>query len=579
MTVQAVIAARIDRLSREEKLVLQSAAVIGKDLRVAVLRSIAEVTGPSFEAILASLRHAEFIQETRVDPDPEYTFRHALTQEVAYGSLLQDRRRGLHARIMEAIEYEYPDRLAEQVDRLAHHALRGEVWPKALAYLRQAGARAATRSAYREAVTCFEQALVAVAHLPESRETIAQAIDVQLELQGPLAALGQKQKLEDYLRRAKNLAVTLEDRSRLARVLALECIYLRAALAFDRAIEAGERALTIATDLGEIDLQAITRYGLGVTFYDLGDFVRARELLRLVIDALDPKVASLIVPRARHDPRGRSVTFQRLEAQIQRMGLGLGPTTILVRPRAWLTLTLGYLGQFVEGISLGEEAIRIAESGDHEFDCIMATNALGSLYVIKGDLGRAIPQLERSLALARTWSSVGWSTVGFLGQAYAQSERYDEAFRLFQEVPGTSKPVMGEVPSSRFRQLGEIYLLAGRLAEASEHARQALDLARDRKQRSFEALALRFLAEVASHRDRFQPGEAEECCRQALALAGELGMRPLVAQCHLDLGKLYRRTGKHEEAKEHLIIATTMFREMDMTYWLEKVEAELQERS
>jgi tetratricopeptide (TPR) repeat protein len=92
-------------------------------------------------------------------------------------------------------------------------------------------------------------------------------------------------------------------------------------------------------------------------------------------------------------------------------------------------------------------------------------------------------------------------------------------------------------------------------------------------------LALRFLAEVASHRDRFQPEEAEECCRQALALAGELGMRPLVAQCHLDLGKLYRRTGKHEEAKEHLTTATTMFREMDMTYWLAKLEAELRARS
>jgi DNA-binding NtrC family response regulator/tetratricopeptide (TPR) repeat protein len=581
MTVQAVIAARIDRLSRDEQLVLQSAAVIGKDLRVAVLRSIAEVTGARFEAILASLRHAEFIEETRVDPDPEYTFTHALTQEVAYGSLLPDRRRGLHARIMETIECEHPDRLAEQVDRLAHHALRGEVWPKAIAYLRQAGARAATRSAYREAVTCFEQALVAVAHLPESRETIAQAIDVQLELQGPLAALGQIQKLQDYLRRAKDRAVALEDRSRLARILGLECIHLRAALELDRALEAGERALTMATDLGELDLQVITRYGLGVTFHDLGDLVRARDLLRWVVDVLDPGVASLTDSRAQRDAGARKKGEAREDRVVWKtltglgmMGLGLGPTTILVRPRAWLTLTLGYLGQFVEGISLGEETIQIAESGGHEFDCIVATNALGSIYVIKGDLDRAVPLLERSLALARAWSSVGWSTVGFLGQAYARSERYDEAFRLFQEVPATSTQAMGEARSSRFCQLGEIYLLAGRLAEASEHARQALDLARDRKQRSFEALALRLLAEVASHRDRFQPGEAEACCRQALALAGELGMRPLVAHCHLGLGKLSRRTGTREQAHEHLTTATTMYREMGMTYWLEQAEAE-----
>lgn len=210
----------------------------------------------------------------------------------------------------------------------------------------------------------------------------------------------------------------------------------------------------------------------------------------------------------------------------------------------------------------------------HESDCIIATNTLGSLYVIKGDLDRAIPQLERSLALARTWSRVGWSTVGFLGQAYAQSGRFDEAFRLFQEVAGASKQAEGEVRSCRFRQLGEIHLLAGHPAEASEHARQALELARDRKQRSFEALALRLLAEAASHRDRFQPAEAEGYYRRALALATELGMRPLVAHCYLGLGKLYRRMGKRYEAQEHFATAITMCREMDMTYWLDRAEAE-----
>jgi tetratricopeptide (TPR) repeat protein len=239
---------------------------------------------------------------------------------------------------------------------------------------------------------------------------------------------------------------------------------------------------------------------------------------------------------------------------------------ILVRPRAWLTLTLAYLGQFGEAISLGEESIGIAESGGHEFDCIIATNTLGSLYVIKGDVDRAIPLLERSLALARTWSRVGWSTAGFLGLAYAQSGRCEEAFQLFQEALETSKEAVGDVRSSRFRQLGEIHLLAGHPSEALEHARQALDLARDRKQRGFEALALRLLAEATLH---------EESSRRALALAGELGMRPLIAQCHLDLGKLCRRIERAAEAREHLTTAAAMFRDMGMTCWLDKSEAEL----
>jgi DNA-binding NtrC family response regulator/tetratricopeptide (TPR) repeat protein len=569
MTVQAVIAARIDRLSPEEKLVLQSAAVIGTDVRVPVLRTIADMAGQSFEASLASLRHAEFIQETQVYPELEYTFTHVLTHEVAYASLLPDRRRDLHAAIMQAIEREHPDRLAEQADRLAHHALRGEVWPKAAAYLRQAGARAASRSAYREAVGCFEQALAAVAHLPE-RDAIARTIDLQLELQGPLAALGQITKLQDYLRRAKDLAATLEDRSRLARILALECIHSRATLDFGRGLEAGQRALAIATDLGEFDLQVITRYGLGVTFHELGDFLQARDLLRWVVDALGPAVASLDDPRAQGDAEGQRTGEARevwkTLTGLGMMGVGLGPTMILVRPRAWLTLTLGYLGQFGDALALGEESIRIAESGGQEFDCIIATNTLGSLYVIKGDLDRAIPLLERSVALARTWSRVGWSTAGFLGLAYAQSGRHEEAFRQYQEALETSREAVGDVRSSRFRQLGEIHLLAGHPAAALEHARQALDLARDRKQRGFEALALRLLAEVTA---------AEEYSRQALALAGELAMRPLIAQCHLDLGKLFRRTDRPAEAQEHLITAAAMFSDMGMTCWLEKSETEL----
>ena len=119
---------------------------------------------------LAHLQAAEFLYETRLFPELAYTFKHALTHEVAYGSLLQERRRALHARIVEALEALAPGTgVAEQVERLAHHALRGEVWDKAVTYCRQAGARAHDRAAFREAVTYFEQALQALGHLPETR--------------------------------------------------------------------------------------------------------------------------------------------------------------------------------------------------------------------------------------------------------------------------------------------------------------------------------------------------------------------------------------------------------------------------
>ena len=189
-TVHAVLAARIDRLPPEEKHLLQTAAVIGTEVPLPLLQAIAELPEAALHRGLTHLQAAEFLYETRLFPEHAYTFKHALTHEVAYGSLLQERRRVLHARIVEALERLAPDRLAEQVEHLAHHALRGEVWDKALAYCRQAGEKAMARSAYREAVGYFEQALSALPHRPEQRDTLEQAIDLRLALRSALLALG-----------------------------------------------------------------------------------------------------------------------------------------------------------------------------------------------------------------------------------------------------------------------------------------------------------------------------------------------------------------------------------------------------
>src|SRR5262249_24086536 len=151
-------------------------------------------------------------------PDLEYTFKHALTHEVAYGSVLQERRRDLHARLVEAIETLHPDRLGEQVERLAQLALRGEMWAKAVADLRQAAAQAVARSANREAVPWLEQALDALSHLPESAETRELAIDLRLDLQVPLNNLGEIERLLDYLHEAEPLAEALGDLRRTALV-------------------------------------------------------------------------------------------------------------------------------------------------------------------------------------------------------------------------------------------------------------------------------------------------------------------------------------------------------------------------
>jgi class 3 adenylate cyclase len=215
-TAQAILAARIDRLPPEEKRLLQAASVIGKDVPFPLLQAIAEQPEDSLRQGLRHLQGAEFIYETSLFPDLEYTFKHALTHEVAYGSLLQERRRVLHARIVEAIEALYPERLPEQIERLAHHAVRGEAWEKAVAYLRQAGARAHGRSAYREAAEQLRPALHALEHVPDGRERTEQAIDIRLDLRAALFPLGQADQILECLTETGRLAETLGDPLRIA---------------------------------------------------------------------------------------------------------------------------------------------------------------------------------------------------------------------------------------------------------------------------------------------------------------------------------------------------------------------------
>jgi predicted ATPase len=190
-TVQTILAARIDRLPAEEKQLLQAASVIGKEVPYALLAAIAEQPEEDLRRGLGHLQAAEFLYETQLFPDPEFTYKHALTHEVTYGGLLQKRRRVLHARVVQAIETRHRDRLGEQIERLAHHAVRGELREQAVPYLRQAGLKAAGRSALADARAWFEQALEVLASLPETPPTLEQAFDIRLELRHALNSLGQ----------------------------------------------------------------------------------------------------------------------------------------------------------------------------------------------------------------------------------------------------------------------------------------------------------------------------------------------------------------------------------------------------
>ena len=550
-TVQAVLAARIDRLPPQEKQLLQSAAVIGKDVPFSLLQAITELSDEELRRGLTHLQASEFLYETSLFPDLEYTFKHALTHEVAYGSLLHERQRALHARIVEAIERLYPDRLIEQVERLAHHAARGEVWGKALTYLRQAGAKADARSALQEAASYFEQALTALGHLPESREMREQAIDLHFNLRNSLAALGERERVLEHLRAAETLANALGDERRLARVSVYIARELWAQGEYEQAVTACERAIGMARTLDDYGLEVMATLSLGLAYYCLGNYPKAVEALGRNLVPLDNPVVR------------------------ERFGGILLPFAV---SRAALALALAERGEFIEAVARCTEAIQIAEAVGLPYSVTSMYRGMGHLHLRRGDLHQATLALERALEICQGVDSppLFHAVSSALGYAYARSGRSAEAIPLLEEA--VERPVLTsthEGQSLRIIWLSEAYLLAGREADARAAAQRALGLARQHKERGHEAYTLRLLGEIAAREVPLDIGKAENHYRQALALAEELGMRPLVAHCHIGLGKLYGRSGDLHKAKEHLTDGVAMMREMEMGLWLEEVEAEL----
>jgi class 3 adenylate cyclase/tetratricopeptide (TPR) repeat protein len=555
-TVQAILASRIDRLPQAEKQLLQAAAVIGKDVPLNLLHAIADEADEDLRRQLAHLQSAEFLYETRLFPEAEYTFKHALTQEVAYGSLLTDHRRAVHARIAEEIERLHPDPLGEHVDRLAHHAFRGEKWEKAVAYLCQAGTTAAARSANREAGVYYEQALAAVAHLPETRETLERSVDLHVARRHALYALGD---LELQLRsagEAESLARRLGDERRIALTSALISASLNlAGRPASQAIAFAERALASGVIDDDVRLYAEVNLQAGSARFYAGDHHGSEGAFRNVLRALEGDLSRERLIGTAHFPA--------------------------VYARCLLVWSLAARGEFDHAAAYGEEAIGLAETLEHSHGVITSCWALGYLYAVKGELSRAIRWWERGLELARNVRRAVPAVLitGSLCYLYALSGRTEECLgQLDDAIRGHESLRAGGVVHSLIAvHLAEACMFTGRREEARTLVGRALTLTRERGQHAFEACALRLLAELGASDGPLGIDNAEERWREALTIGARLGMRPLVAHCHLGLGKLYRRTGKREQAQEHLTTATTMYREMDMRFWLEQIEKEMGE--
>jgi tetratricopeptide (TPR) repeat protein len=543
-TVHDVLSTRILRLSDGDRRVLQSAAAIGRDVSSALLEAVCLLPPGSVRSSLSALQSAEFLYPTRLGLDVTYAFTHVLTRDVAYDSILEEERSTLHARIVETIERLYEARLGDHVERLAAHAERGGLWDKAIAYARQAGLRALAHSAHRDAADHFTSALTALQHVPESAATLEQAVDLRLELRSALLPLGEFGRMAEILTEAEKLAERFGDPHRAARVKAYLTDYLRQTGKFRDAVTIGHGALEAADRAGSVSLKVAAGIYLSHAYHDLGQYQPAAQLLAATVAAIGEKSSQ------------------------ERFGLPYLPA---VHVRTWLSVCLAELGDFDVALRTAQEAVSIASEADHPVSIASAYIGVGRTYLRRGQISPAVSNLQRAEEVGRRWNVriLLPMILEGLGLAYVYSGRLTEGLPLLREAQAVHVVMRGGAGQSlRLVSLSSGALAAGERDEADRLAVAALDMAREYEEMGNAAYALFQRGEALLAQGRDASAHAAAHYREALQLAEEHQMRPLVLRC---------RVGLALAAGERTAVVATIdaLTSMGMQLWREQAERAL----
>ncbi len=539
-SVQAVIAARIDSLAPKPKTLLQIASVIGSDIPIMLLREVVDLVEPELQKLLADLQAAQFLYETPNVASFQLKFRHALVHEVAYGSLVSSKRQMLHARVLRAMESQSQENPQEFVESLAHHALNAALWNEAVMYLRRAGDKAVELSAYRDGSAFFESALRALTHLPQDGDRIRQGIDIRLNLRPVFGAIAEYDRLEDCLIEAEALAISIDDRPRLAAINVARTFVHNWRGELDASIQCGLRARSIAREIGDNAVGLTASFYLGQAYMWRGDFRHSVALLQDNLAWIDGPL--------RHERIGTAGTGSVL-------WLGM------------LGASHARLGDFPAAIDAARNACLIADEVRRPVDIALAYWWAGFVLSHKGDLPLALESLEHGFHVCRS------SQINFLvpilstslGYTYALVGRTAEGIQLLTKAVAfsrTTKFSYGEAWSSVY--LGFANLLDNRYEGMLDHARSVLELARRHKYRAIEVDGLRLLGDICRNGDASRQEEAERHYLEACKLCLELGLRPEYAHCQIALGQTFMQTGRREEAERIFDSASQLYRSMGM---------------
>ncbi len=549
-TLQSSLIARLDRLG-EFKEVAMVGSAIGREFSHALMASVMELEPVGLTAALERMMVSGLISRRGTPPNASYSFTHILMCDAAYGMMPKDQRRKLHSKIADELTRHASAHPESSAETVAHHLSSAGRTAEAIQYWVDASRAARKRWANRESADFLDLALEGLKKLPQSRETLLKAIDLRFEMKNALTPLGEFNQVIDYLLEAKALIDKLDDPTRLCQFQLHMCHSLGLGGKSKEAVKFGEVACSLAEPLDDSRLLVEATLLLGSACFTITDYSKAERMFLNVLELLDGE--QLGQP---------FVAMQNPE----------------VTAHSYLTKVKAVQGDYERGIAHGREAVNRAESAKEPYGMSVAYWCLAELYLARGDIAPAVDLLETGLRLARQhdFPFMVAAHNGSLGYAYGLTDRTDEGLPLLEQAVAVFDKMNHQLGLSLFLvPLGQVSVLAGHLEQARRSARRALDLAEETGHRSGEAGALHILAEVAA-----RGGYSEQARQQytsALDLAEKLEMRPLAAHCHHGLGEIQLRMAELDKARESLRVASKLYKEMAMWFWLEKVDVKILE--
>ncbi len=551
-TIQGIIAARMDRLEESLKRIMQVAAVIGREFAFRILETITEMK-EELKSGLVNLQGLEFIYEKGLFPDLEYIFKHALVQEVAYNSLLVNRRKEIHEKIGRAIESLYPQRLEEFCEMLAYHYSKSGNLAKAYDYLKESAEKAVRSDALLETVRFYKEAVEVLYQLPLTDDNKKEQIDLVLAMLGPQRRIAFSEDYVPMLQKAEGLAEELGDDKK--RLLA------RSILGLYHIQKGGDPQLgweylesCMAHPEMEQDVEFMVPIGVNLCSSCIvsGDWQR--------INRIAPTIISLI---------------ERCGTQAEFFGLAWNPYSYV--HALWGSGT-GCCGDFDQGERLLEKALSFALEIDHLSTVGHIEFVYGCTLALKGDgegatghLEHAIKCMEKSqsvIILGVTWAWLGYAHC-LMGQTKTAVDLTEKGLNMHIELG------MPFWRSGCHWLCSYAYFELGDIGKARTHAELALKFSLQNNEKSWQGLSRIWLGKIIAKTDVTQIEAAEQQILQGTSQLEDLGIVVWSTLGYLWLGEVYAELGRREEALETLKKAEAMFQEMGMDYWLGKAQEAL----